>query len=56
MASKAKEPMSPLAHDIAAGLEEYAAYKRGEKTDIIVYIFPKFPEELDRNYNSTLDC
>jgi putative transcriptional regulator len=49
MAKKAKTPkrMSPLARDIMASLQEYGAYKRGEKTGVKVYSFPKVPEDVD---------
>ncbi len=36
--------MSRLGREILESLEELAAHKRGEKTDIIVYTFPKPPE------------
>jgi putative transcriptional regulator len=42
-----KKNLSPLAKDIVNGLEEYAAYKRGEKTGIKVYTFPKVPDSVD---------
>jgi putative transcriptional regulator len=45
--TKSTKRMSPLARDIMAGLKEYAAYKRGEKTGIKVYSFPKIPEDVD---------
>lgn len=42
-----RKGLSPLARDIVDGLEEYAAYKRGEKTGIKVYTTPKVPEDVD---------
>jgi putative transcriptional regulator len=42
-----RKGLSPLARDIVDGLEEYAAYKRGEKTGIKVYTAPKVPEDVD---------
>ncbi|MEQ1705468.1 MAG: hypothetical protein ABL867_05790 [Rickettsiales bacterium] len=44
---KDKKKLSPLARDILEGLGEYAAYKRGEKTGIKVYTFPKIPKNVD---------
>lgn len=45
---KPKKRMSPIVRDIIAGLNEYAAYKRGEKTGVKVYSFPKkVPEDVD---------
>lgn len=46
-AAKPKKRMSPLARDIVAGLKEYGAYKRGEKTGVKIYTFPKVPEDVD---------
>ena len=45
--AKSKKRMSPLARDIMSGLKEYAAQKRGEKTGIKIYTFPKVPEDVD---------
>ena len=45
--TKSKKRMSPLGRDIMTGLKEYAAHKRGEKTGIRVYTFPKVPEDVD---------
>ena len=43
-----KKGLSPLARDIMESLEEYAAYKRGEKTGIkIETVTPKIPEDVD---------
>jgi putative transcriptional regulator len=42
-----KKGLSPVARDIVDSLEEYAAYKRGEKTGVKVYSFPKIPEDVD---------
>ncbi len=42
-----KKGLSPLARDIMESLEEYAAYKRGEKTGVKIYTFPKVPEDVD---------
>jgi hypothetical protein len=45
-----KKGLSPLARDIMESLEEYAAYRRGEKTDIkVVRVIPKptLPEDVD---------
>lgn len=42
-----KKNLSPLARDLLDGLEEYAAYKRGEKTGIKVYTYPKVPGSVD---------
>ena len=40
-----KKDLSPLACDIMASLEEYAAYKRSKKTDIkTIRVTPKLPE------------
>ena len=49
MATRAttKSRMSPLARDIMAGLNESAAHRRGEKTGIKVYTFPKIPEDVN---------
>lgn len=44
---KTKKNLSPLVCDILEGLEEYATYKRGEKTGIKVYTFPKVPDKVD---------
>jgi len=44
---KPKKKLSRLAQDILESLEEYAAYKRGEKTGIKVYTFPKVPDSVD---------
>ena len=45
--SKGKKRLSTVARDILAGLRAYGAYKRGEKTGIKVYTFPKVPEAVD---------
>lgn len=45
--AKSKKGMSAVGRDILAGLNEYAAHKRGEKTGIKVYTFPKVPEDVD---------
>lgn len=45
-----KKGLSPLARDIMESLEEYAAYRRGEKTDIkVVRVIPKptLPQDVD---------
>ena len=42
-----KKGLSPVARDIVDSLEEYSAYKRGEKTGVKVYSFPKVPEDVD---------
>lgn len=47
LSAKDKKNLSPLARDIIEGLEEYAAYKRGEKTGVKVYTFPKVPDSVD---------
>ena len=44
--AKSKKRMSVVGRDILAGLKEYAAYKRGEKTDVKPYTFPKVPEDV----------
>ncbi|MEK6745420.1 MAG: transcriptional regulator [Pseudomonadota bacterium] len=46
-AGKSTKKLSPLARDILEGLEEYASYKRGEKSGIKTYVFPKVPESVD---------
>lgn len=38
---KPAKPLSPLARDIVASLKEYAAYKRGRKTNTKVYVFQR---------------
>ena len=45
--TKSKKRISQLVDDITTGLKEYAAHKRGEKTAIKVYTFPKVPEVVD---------
>lgn len=47
MATKSKKRMRPLVRDIMAGFKEYGAYKRGEKTGIKTYRFPKIPDDVD---------
>lgn len=42
-----KKSLGPLARDIVKSLEEYAAYKRGEKTGVKRYSFAKVPEAVD---------
>ena len=42
-----KKSLGPLARDIVESLEEYAAYKRGEKTGVKLYTFAKVPEDVD---------
>ena len=43
-----KEGLSPIARDIVESLEEYAAYRRGEKTGIeVIRVIPKIPEDVD---------
>ena len=42
-----KKRMIPLARDIMAGLEEYGAHRRGEKTGIRTYSFPNIPKDMD---------
>jgi putative transcriptional regulator len=40
--------ISPLARDIIASLQEYAAYRRGEKTHVKVHtVRRKVPEDVD---------
>ncbi len=44
----ASKRLSPLARDIIASLEEYAAHNRGEKTGIEVRsVYRKVPEKVD---------
>ncbi len=38
---------SPLAADILAGFDEYAAHQRGEKTRVKTYLYPKVPDAVD---------
>ena len=45
--AKSKQRMSKVGCDILAGLQEYAAYKRGEKTGVKLYTFPAIPEDVD---------
>ena len=45
--AKSKKRMSTVGRDILAGLKEYAAYKRGEKTGVKLYSFPTIPEDVD---------
>ena len=45
--TKSKKRMSTAGRDILAGLKEYAAYKRGEKTGVKLYTFSKVPEDVD---------
>ena len=47
VAAKPRKRMSPLVRDIVASLKEYGAYKRGEKTGVKIYTFPKVPEDVD---------
>ena len=43
-----KKALSPLARDIMAGLEEFAAYKRGKKTGAKLYrVAHSVPEDVD---------
>lgn len=43
-----KKGLSPIARDIVASLEEYAAFKRGDPTDVkVVRVTPKVPEDVD---------
>jgi putative transcriptional regulator len=43
-----KKDLSPIASDIIDSLDEYAAYKRGEKTGIkVVRVTQKVPEDVD---------
>jgi len=43
-----KEGLSPMARHIVESLEEYAAYRRGEKTGIeMIQVSPKIPEDVD---------
>ncbi len=42
-----KKGLSPLARGIVESLEEYAAYKRGEKTGVKIYTRPRIPEDVD---------
>jgi len=43
-----KKGLSPIARDIVESLEEYAAYRRGEKTGIeVIRVIPKIPEDVD---------
>ena len=43
-----KKGLSPIARGIVESLEEYGAYKRGEKTDIkVIRVSPKIPEDVD---------
>lgn len=42
-----KKTLGPLARDIVESLEEYAAYRRGEKTCVKPYAFARVPEDVD---------
>ena len=43
-----KKGLSPIARDIVESMEEYGAYRRGEKTDIkVIRVSPKIPEDVD---------
>ncbi len=43
-----KKGLSPLARDIVESLEEYAAYRRGEKTGVkVIRVSPSVPEDVD---------
>ena len=42
------EGLSPIARNIVESLEEYRAYRRGEKTGIeVIRVSPKIPENVD---------
>ena len=43
-----KKGLSPIARDIVESLEEYGAYRRGEKTGIeVIRVSPKIPDDVD---------
>lgn len=43
-----KTGLSPVARGIVESLEEYASYRRGEKTGVkVVRVSPNIPEEVD---------
>ena len=43
-----KRGLSPTARGIIESLEEYAAYRRGEKTDVkVAQVSPNIPEDVD---------
>lgn len=43
-----KKRLSPIARDIMESLEEYRAYKRGEKTDVkVISVSSKIPNDVD---------
>jgi len=42
-----KEGLSSFALEIAESLQEYSTYKRGKKTAVKVYTYPKIPEDIN---------
>ena len=45
--TKVEKRMSSVGRDILAGLEEYRAYKKGEKTGAKFSTFPTIPDDVD---------